>query len=315
MAFKPPSTFDCQSPSAWPEWRQRFSRYKIAAQLDKESDEAHIDILLYAMGAESKKKKKVYSPFQCAEGEDYTKYTVVLGKFHSHFVPKKNVIHERATFRLGWQRDGETVEQYVRALYHLSQYAKFPNREESIRDELVLGLSDKKISEKNKKKNKQKTHTQKKQQQQQLQLQADWPEHCSYTSQIARGSQTASTAASKCFWRSVDAVNRRQHGGGSGPSRYQTTTTTTTTTKEDRGSSCGKCSTAHKKDACPANGKKCYKCDTLSHFARVCRSKPKKVREISADITQNNTQPFFNGSVHAYDEPPRRMDLQEEEQL
>ena len=79
------------------------------------------------MGAESEKKKSTVSSSR--PKEDHTKYTVVLGKFDSQFVPKKNVIHERATFNLRCQRDEETVEQYVRALYDMPQCAGFPNRE------------------------------------------------------------------------------------------------------------------------------------------------------------------------------------------
>ena len=44
---------------------------------------------------------------------------------------------------------------------------------------------------------------------------------------------------------SVDAMNRRQRGGDSQPSLYKQKS-------EDRGSSCCKCGTVHKRYACPA---------------------------------------------------------------
>ena len=46
-----------------------------------------------------------------------------------------------------------------------------------------------------------------------------------------------------------------------------------------------------------------FKYGKLSHFAKVCRSKPKNVLEISANMTQSNTQSFLTGSVHVNDEP------------
>ena len=55
---------------------------------------------------------------------------------------------ERAKFHLRQQAEGETVEQYVRALYELAANCKFPDVEDAIRDRLVLGLRDKDVSQK-----------------------------------------------------------------------------------------------------------------------------------------------------------------------
>ena len=42
----------------------------------------------------------------------------------------------------------ENVETYARKLYEFSEQANVPNREESIRDRLVLGVRDRELSEK-----------------------------------------------------------------------------------------------------------------------------------------------------------------------
>ena len=65
--------------------------------------------------------------------DDNTTLQQVLAKFDEHFVPRVNVLHERALFysRAAQQPD-ENVETYVRKLYELSEHANFPNREESI---------------------------------------------------------------------------------------------------------------------------------------------------------------------------------------
>lgn len=44
---------------------------------------------------------------------------MVLAKFDEHFVPKRNIIHERAGFHKRNQNQGETVESFARSLMNL----------------------------------------------------------------------------------------------------------------------------------------------------------------------------------------------------
>ena len=41
---------------------------------------------------------------------------------------------------------GETIEQYIRHLHELADHCDFPNKEEEIRDRLVIGIRDKDLS-------------------------------------------------------------------------------------------------------------------------------------------------------------------------
>ena len=45
------------------------------------------------------------------------------------------------------QKKGESVEEYIRHLYELSDHADFADRESTIHDRLVLGLLDQELSE------------------------------------------------------------------------------------------------------------------------------------------------------------------------
>ena len=146
MAFKPPEQFDFTKPTgAWPAWRHRFSRYTLASKLDREDKAVQIGSLIYAMGPEA---EKIYTTFTGMD-DNSTLQQEVLDKFDEHFVPRVNVLHERALFysRAAQQPD-ENVETYVRKLYERFEHANFPNREESIRDRLVLGVRDRELSEK-----------------------------------------------------------------------------------------------------------------------------------------------------------------------
>ena len=95
------------------------------------------------MGPEA---EKIYTTFTGMD--DNTTLQQVLAKFDEHFVPRVNVLHERALFYSRAQLPDENVGTYVRKLYELSEHASFPNREESIRDRLVLGVRDRELSEK-----------------------------------------------------------------------------------------------------------------------------------------------------------------------
>ena len=48
------------------------------------------------------------------------KFNAVLGRFNDYFEPKRNVIHERASFHKRNQKEVEHVEEYIRHLYELS---------------------------------------------------------------------------------------------------------------------------------------------------------------------------------------------------
>ena len=98
------------------------------------------------MGAQA---EHVFDSLSFAADSDRDKYDTVLAKLDEHFVPKRNIIFERAQFYQRNQKDGETVESFVRSLYELSQFCEFEEkRDDFIRDKLVIGLRDRTLSEK-----------------------------------------------------------------------------------------------------------------------------------------------------------------------
>lgn len=100
--------------------------------------------LIYSKGSEA---EKIFSSFDFASEDEEENYEAVLKKFDEYFIPRRNVIHERACFYQRSQQPGETAELYIRTLYELSEHCEFGDkRDEHIRDRLVVGIQDKELS-------------------------------------------------------------------------------------------------------------------------------------------------------------------------
>jgi len=138
LKLDPPEKLHFAKPHEWPDWKQRFERFRCATKLNKEDEVLQINALIYTMGKEA---EHVFKVFTFAEGDE-KKYAKITEKFDEHFVPKRNIIHERACFHRRVQREGEMVEAFIRNLYELAEHCDFgTQRDEQIRDRIVSGAS------------------------------------------------------------------------------------------------------------------------------------------------------------------------------
>jgi hypothetical protein len=91
----------------------------------------------------------IFKPLQFADaGDKKNNNDKVLEKFDEYFVPKKNIIHERARFRERKQIPGQKTGAFIRTLYEMAVNCEFTNKDDQIRDQIVIGLKDKDASEK-----------------------------------------------------------------------------------------------------------------------------------------------------------------------
>uniref|UniRef100_A0A3B4U8Y0 ribonuclease H n=1 Tax=Seriola dumerili TaxID=41447 RepID=A0A3B4U8Y0_SERDU len=273
--FTPPSEFKFDCPAEWPEWKQRFSRFRLATKLNKDDEEIQVSSLIYAMGSEA---EKIFSSFVFTAEDQKKDYELILKKFDEYFIPRRNIIHERACFYQRNQQAGETAEMYIRTLYELAEYCEFGDkRDEHLRDRLVVGIIDKELSRR-------------------FQLMANLTlaqviEQVRQAEEITKqvslqSNQPEARPANVDFVRRRDSRQKKkrwQQRGNTGP---------TTHNMGDHGK-CGRCGKPRHSEErrCPALQSKCNKCHRKGHWERECHSKA------VSEITEGEKQIYFLGEV------------------
>ena len=73
--FNPPTSFAFDKPTEWPDWKQRFERYRITAKLNKDGGPVQVSSLIYAMGNEA---ENIYKSFTFVNEDQRNEYAVVV---------------------------------------------------------------------------------------------------------------------------------------------------------------------------------------------------------------------------------------------
>ena len=85
------------------------------------------------MGREASKIFKSFTfaePTEEAPQDPKDDYDMVMAKFESYFIPKRNIIHERTKFHQRNQTSGESIENFLRSLRELARYCEFGDNED-----------------------------------------------------------------------------------------------------------------------------------------------------------------------------------------
>ena len=129
----------------WENWLRRFEQFHQATGLASKSEETQINTLIYSMGD---KAEDILKSFALSD-EEAKQYFVMIAKFNSHFVKRRNVIYNRAKFNSRSQQDGESVEEFIYSVHTLAQYCLYGNlHDEMVRDRIVVGIRDASLSQK-----------------------------------------------------------------------------------------------------------------------------------------------------------------------
>ena len=263
-----PESFVFSRPSEWNKWIRRFERFRIASGIDKQSEEAQVNTLIYSMGDQADDILRSFG----LSAEDSKKYTVVKEKFESHFVKKRNVIFERARFNQRRQDDGEPVDAFITTLYELAEHCSYGAlHDEMIRDRLVVGIRDAKLSEK-------------------LQLDPDLTLEKAITQ--VRQAETVKQQQPMIRGEQTDTPPIGAIRSKPPPTTKPTSANTGTRYNSNPPQSCSWCgkSPRHDRQHCAARDAVCLHCGKKGHFRSVCRRYSKRVRGISTDTLLTSRQ-------------------------
>lgn len=264
--FEPPVNFDFSEPSKWPDWQQRFLRFRVLTKLDKESQEIQVSTLIYCLGNEA---ENIFKSFNL-EAQASKNWETVINRFDEYFIPKRNIIYERKLFHECEQQIGETVEQFVRNLYEVADKCGYADgKEEQIRDQLVVGVLDKSVTQK-------------------LCLIKD----LTLQKAIAIARNTEMVKGQTSDKPNVDAVHtssgsrRPWQKGSTGQSFRGTGRQNAHSTGKNMINNCKFCAKAHQMGQCPAFSAYCQLCGKKGHFATRCYRLGRKVAEVSTSSVQ-----------------------------
>ena len=281
FSISPPEAFDFGDFGSWPNWIRRFERFRIAAGLNAKTEEYQVNSLVYTMGHMA---DDVLNTLALLE-EDKKKYDKVRQAFDKHFICKHNVIYERAKFNKRCQEPGETVEAFITAVHKLAEHCQYGIlRDEMIRDRLVVGIRDHRLSEK-------------------LQLDSELTlvkaitkirqsEEIKKQQPALRQSSMDSTDANMDAVRFKFKPKYSPHGKSGFKPKDRTVQNYANTR-------CGRCGKTHENtlNACPARTAECKKCKKRGHFAAVCKTKM-RVEEIKESDFDESVETLFLGTVN-----------------
>ena len=263
----PPLDFSAgNTAEKWRKFKQRFELFLISEEKDKKSDPVKVALFLQCAGEEA---IDLYNTFGLPSAGT-AKLEDVYAKFEDHCNPKRNLTVERFHFNRIQQRDGEPFDNFVARLRQQAKLCEFGDlRTSLITDRIVIGVSDSPLRERLLRRS---------------DLDLDKAIELGRaaelvhrrTAELRASSQSTSTESS-----AVDRVTKSR------PAEHNRAS----------GSSCTRCGYRHGDRTCPAQGKRCRKCDRPNHFAHCCRQ---------------GTRPTSSRPVHALEEeqPSDGEDLQ-----
>ena len=190
---------------------------------------------------------------------------------------KKNTIFERAKFNLRAQREGESVVNFITDLYCLCEHCDFGTlKEELIRDRIVVGWRDRKLSEK---------------------MQLDAQLTLEKAISLARQSETVKKQQPILHGEQPEKIDRVYDSKGTTKKLFKPKQKGKQSDSKQQASvktnqQCMRClGPNHPKKQCPARDSKCHSCSKIGHWSKACKgSTVAKVRKVE-------TSDYFLGEI------------------
>jgi len=297
--LNPPDKFDFSDPAGWTRWSSRWRRFREASGLDSRSDKEQINTLIYTLGEEAE-------DIVLSRGIAEDNYDTVIDAFNTYFGVRRNLIAERAKFNKMTQGT-EAMDVYIHNLYRQAEYCEYQGlREELIRDRIVVGVTDDKLSEK-------------------LQAEPDLTleqavnmarryESAKQAQNVVRGQSTADVHANRVSRphpqtqpRKFSQPGSQSNTNNSNNSRYNSNNNRQPSHTQQKGfrnqprpnnsysngnsNTCKRCGKGqHPRESCPASKSHCNLCGKVGHWRRMCFT------ETAGQVTEVE---LFQGEVNS----------------
>ena len=269
--------FDFSKPEDWPRWIRRFERFRIASDLASKPEANQVNTLVYSMGD---KAYDILQSFNLSEA-DSARYRTVKERFEAHFVKKRNTIYERAKFNRRKQEEGETADDFITDLYCLSEHCQYGAlRDEMIRDRIVVGIRDHRLSEK-------------------LQMEPELTLEKTLIqvrqSELVKKQQGTLRNESS---REIEIITHKTRSTA-GKSHYKGRPKTSGESRySHKCTRCGR-TPGHSRQHCPANEAECYNCHKKGHYRSMCRSKPTStgIQTVTTAVNHEEYEEEFLGVI------------------
>ncbi|UYV74578.1 K02A2.6-like [Cordylochernes scorpioides] len=241
--------------------RRRFERFRQASGLINNPENEQVNMLVYCMGDNADDIL-----LSCKIASDQLEnYNKVIECFESHFIPRRNIIYERARFNQRCQQEGEKVNEFITALHSLAEHCNFEMlHDELIRVRIVVGVRDRALSER---------------------MQLDTDLTLVKATLMAKQLESVKEQQSSLYQQdSVDQIKKM-------PNHIKVAKRHEPKIRQFKSSQlggslhgCTRCGNSNNHDwkNCPAMNSYCSKCKKKGHYAKVCRSEA--INEIKSEI-------------------------------
>ncbi|UYV75047.1 K02A2.6-like [Cordylochernes scorpioides] len=262
-----PEPFNFSNPGDWPKWIRRFEHFRQARGLINNPENEQVNMLVYCMGDNADDIL-----LSCKIASDQLEnYNKVIECFESHFIPRRNIIYERARFNQRCQQEGEKVNEFITALHSLAEHCNFGMlHDELIRDRIVVGVRDRALSER---------------------MQLDTDLTLVKATLMAKQLESVKEQQSSLYQQdSIDQIKKMPNHIKETKRHEQKIRQFKSNQLGGSSHGCTRCGNSNNHDwkNCPAMNSYCSKCKKKGHYAKVCRSEA--LNEIKSEIA-------FLGSV------------------
>ena len=270
--FNPPQQPDFNSGSiaqVWRDWKEEFSIFMEATEAAKKSDKIKVNMLLNLIGI---KGRDIYKTFRLTEAEKL-KLEPVITAFDKYVCPKKNITMMRFKFFTTNQKESQSMEDFIKNVQLKSRDCEFAEDEHIndslIRDQIICGMTDKKMQEK-------------------LLRVAD-------DTKLTLEKVITACRAHEEATQNTQMLNNNTETACLSQIHYREQKEQYSNKENNNRRTCNRCGQSHQQGRCSAFGKKCGFCNRPNHFESMCFSK-QNMRKTQSTPTNRDNRYYNSGS-------------------